>query len=135
MTTDRPQPERGTLIEIYRRMTLIKQNDDRFRSIIKSGNSNYSLVGLTPAKAKEVGVTGSIDNVPSIDPEISKCHKLSGGPRVSCWAALDKKLMEKVVPWVPYLSAANVDISGPKVAQWEYDQFADGPAYAHVALK
>ena len=37
MTTDRPQPERGTLIEIYRRMTLIKQNDDRFRSIIKSG--------------------------------------------------------------------------------------------------
>jgi pyruvate dehydrogenase E1 component alpha subunit len=37
VSIDRPQPERATLIEIYRRMTLIKQNDDRFRSIIKSG--------------------------------------------------------------------------------------------------
>ena len=37
MSTDRPQPERRTLIDIYRRMALIKQNDERFRSIIKSG--------------------------------------------------------------------------------------------------
>lgn len=31
------QPDRETLVEIYRRMTLIKQNDERFRSVIKSG--------------------------------------------------------------------------------------------------
>ncbi|MGO9512696.1 MAG: thiamine pyrophosphate-dependent dehydrogenase E1 component subunit alpha [Steroidobacteraceae bacterium] len=30
-------PNVGTLIEIYRRMTLIKQNDERFRAVIKSG--------------------------------------------------------------------------------------------------
>jgi len=30
-------PNVGTLVEIYRRMTLIKQNDERFRSVIKSG--------------------------------------------------------------------------------------------------
>ena len=30
-------PNVDTLVEIYRRMTLIKQNDERFRSVIKSG--------------------------------------------------------------------------------------------------
>ena len=30
-------PDRRTLIDIYRRMTLIKQNDERFRAVIKSG--------------------------------------------------------------------------------------------------
>jgi pyruvate dehydrogenase E1 component alpha subunit len=30
-------PNRRTLTEIYRRMTLIKQNDERFRAVIKSG--------------------------------------------------------------------------------------------------
>lgn len=30
-------PDRRTMIEIYRRMTLIKQNDERFRAVIKSG--------------------------------------------------------------------------------------------------
>jgi acetoin:2,6-dichlorophenolindophenol oxidoreductase subunit alpha len=30
-------PDRGNLLDIYRRMTLIKQNDERFRSVIKAG--------------------------------------------------------------------------------------------------
>jgi len=30
-------PDAATLTEIYRRMTLIKQNDERFRAVIKSG--------------------------------------------------------------------------------------------------
>jgi len=30
-------PERTTLVDIYRRMTLIKQNDERFRALIKAG--------------------------------------------------------------------------------------------------
>lgn len=30
-------PDRGKLLDIYRRMTLIKQNDERFRSVIKAG--------------------------------------------------------------------------------------------------
>jgi pyruvate dehydrogenase E1 component alpha subunit len=32
-----PRPSASTLLEIYRRATLIKQNDERFRSVIKSG--------------------------------------------------------------------------------------------------
>jgi len=30
-------PDRATLVELYRRATLIKQNDERFRSVIKAG--------------------------------------------------------------------------------------------------
>ena len=31
------QPDRKTLLELYRKVTLIKQNDERFRSVIKAG--------------------------------------------------------------------------------------------------
>jgi pyruvate dehydrogenase E1 component alpha subunit len=37
MTQSIPNPDGKTLVEIYRRATLIKQNDERFRSVIKSG--------------------------------------------------------------------------------------------------
>jgi hypothetical protein len=30
-------PPRDVLVDMYRRATLIKQNDERFRSVIKSG--------------------------------------------------------------------------------------------------
>ncbi len=50
-------------------------------AIIKSGNTNYSLVGLTPEIAKTVGATGSINNVPSVDSAIAVCSsKLGAGP-------------------------------------------------------
>jgi pyruvate dehydrogenase E1 component alpha subunit len=37
VTQDNLSPEPATLLEIYRRATLIKQNDERFRSVIQSG--------------------------------------------------------------------------------------------------
>ncbi len=37
MTKENNPPDPATLLEIYRRATLIKQNDDRFRSVIQSG--------------------------------------------------------------------------------------------------
>ncbi|QIL73991.1 thiamine pyrophosphate-dependent dehydrogenase E1 component subunit alpha (plasmid) [Diaphorobacter sp. HDW4B] len=37
MTSLSPQPDGKTLVEIYRRATLIKQSDERFRSVIKLG--------------------------------------------------------------------------------------------------
>ena len=43
--------------------------------------------------------------------------------------------MTKVVPWVPYLWQNVAHIIGPKVTQWQYDQFSRGTAYAHVAVK
>jgi peptide/nickel transport system substrate-binding protein len=105
------------------------------RAIIKSGNTNYSLVGITPAKAKEVGATGSINNVPSVDKDIDACSAKLGQDRTTCWENLDKKLMTSVVPWVPYLWPNNVFIVGPTVTHWNYDQFTDGPAYSLVSVK
>src|SRR5581483_1674386 len=96
-------------------------------AIIKDGNTNYSLVGLTPAMAKAVGATGSIDNVPTVDPQINACSKALGQARTTCWENLDKHLMTQVVPWVPYLWPNNVFIIGPQVTHWNYDQFTDGP--------
>jgi peptide/nickel transport system substrate-binding protein len=106
-------------------------------AIIPQGNTNYSLVGITPAlnKAKKLGVKGDLSHVPSVDPDIAACQKKLGQDRINCWEALDKKLMTQVVPWVPYLWSNNVDIVGPKVTHWNYDQFSDGPAYSQVSVK
>ena len=102
-------------------------------AIIKSGNTNYSLVGLTPEIAKTVGATGNIDNVPSVDSAIAVCSAKLPQDRTNCWEGIDKRLMETVVPWVPYLWPNNVFIIGPNVTNWNYDQFTDGPAYSLVA--
>jgi hypothetical protein len=104
-------------------------------SILPTGNTNYSLVGLTPAIAKKVGVKGTTDKTLSLDPQITRCNQASGDLRIGCWAALDKKLMTQVVPWVPYLWSSVINIVGPNVTKWGYDQFGDSIAYAHVAVK
>jgi peptide/nickel transport system substrate-binding protein len=105
------------------------------RSIIKSGNTNYSLVGITPATAKTVGVKGNLTNVPSVNGDIDKCAVKLGQDRITCWENIDKKLMTQIVPWVPYLWPNNVFIVAPNVTHWNYDQFTDGPAYSLVSMK
>jgi peptide/nickel transport system substrate-binding protein len=110
-------------------------------SIIPTGNTNYSLIGVTPAIAKKVHAGGNISGIPSMDKEIQKCNQTTSptaegaNPRIKCWASVDKKMMEQVVPWVPYLFASKINITGPKVTKWAFDQFGTGPAYAHVAVK
>jgi peptide/nickel transport system substrate-binding protein len=104
------------------------------RSIIPTGNVNYSLVGLTQAIASKVGADGDIQSIPSVDADIAKCVALLGDERTTCWANLDRKLMEDVVPWVPYLDRTNVDVVGPAVAEYRYDQATGTTAYAHVAV-
>jgi peptide/nickel transport system substrate-binding protein len=108
-------------------------------SILPSGNTNYSLLGLTPAIAKRIGAKGTL-TTPNVDKDIARCNRTQAtaegsNPRIRCWASLDRKLMEQVVPWVPYLSAQNVNVTGPKVTKWLYDLFATQTAYAHVAVK
>lgn len=104
-------------------------------AIIKSGNTNYSLVGVTPEIAKTVGATGNLKNVPSVDSDIATCSAKLAQERTNCWEGIDKVLMTQVVPWVPYLWPNNVFIIGPNVTHWNYDQFTDGPAYSSVSVK
>lgn len=107
------------------------------RALIPSGNTNYSLVGITPQinTQKKLGVKGNLDNVPSINADIDVCIAKIGQARTDCWMNLDKKVMTQVVPWVPYLWSSNVAIVGPKVTHWNYDQFSDGTAYSQVSVK
>jgi peptide/nickel transport system substrate-binding protein len=105
------------------------------RNIIPTGNTNYSLLGITPAIAKKVGVKGNVTDVPSINADMDKCSVLTGTPRTNCYAALDKKLTTQVVPWVPYLWAFNLSVASKNVTKFEYDQFPGSIAYAHVAVK
>lgn len=103
-------------------------------SINPEGNVNYSLVGLTPDQAKDVGAEGTVTGIPSVDDQITECTGLAGEERTQCWRDLDATLMEDVVPWAPYLWASNIDIIGPTVTQFEFDQFSGEAAYAHVAV-
>jgi peptide/nickel transport system substrate-binding protein len=106
------------------------------RALIPSGNTNYSLVGITPQinQQKKLGVTGTLTGIPSVNADVDNCQAKLGDARVSCWENIDKKLMTQVVPWVPYLWANVVKIIGPNVTQWSYDQFSDGTAYSRVAV-
>ena len=107
------------------------------RALIPSGNTNYSLVGITPQinTEKKLGVTGNLANVPSVNADIDACIAKAGDERTTCWEDLDKKVMTKVVPWVPYLWSNNITIVGPTVTHWNYDQFSDGTAYSQVSVK
>ena len=105
------------------------------QGIYPNGNNNYSLVGLTPKQASSLtGITGSVDNVPSVDSDIARCTPLVGDPRVQCWADLDKKLMEQVVPWIPYEFNKQVDVLGPAVTEYDFDQSTGQNSYAHAAV-
>jgi peptide/nickel transport system substrate-binding protein len=107
------------------------------RAMIPEGNTNYSLVGITPQlnTEKKLGVKGNLANIPSVNADIDVCIAKIGEDRTTCWENLDKKLMTDVVPWVPYLWSNNVTIVGPKVTHWNYDQFSDGTAYSQVSVK
>jgi peptide/nickel transport system substrate-binding protein len=105
------------------------------RGIVARGNTNYSLLGITPATAKRVGVTGSVAAVPSVDGRLDRCAALSGRPRLACYAQLDRYLMTTVVPWVPYRATFAEDITSAAVTKWGFDQFSGATAWAHVAVK
>jgi peptide/nickel transport system substrate-binding protein len=105
------------------------------RTIIPNGNTNYALVGITPSTAARVGVKGSVNGVPSVDSQLDRCAVLAGGPRLACYEALDKYLMTKVVPWIPYMWSYVTRITSKNVTKYGFDQFATTPAYAHIAVK
>jgi len=104
------------------------------RTILCEGNSNYSLVGFTQKKADECGVPYAGD-IPSIDTDIDDCIATADdAERQTCWADLDKKLMEEVVPWVPYLDATQVYATSAAVTNYDFDQFSGTPAWSRIAI-
>jgi peptide/nickel transport system substrate-binding protein len=105
------------------------------RTIIPAGNTNYSLVGITPATAKKVGAKGNLKNVPNVNEDLDHCSTLIGQPRLTCYENLDKKLTWNVVPWIPYLWSYGIHIISSNVTKWDFDQFGGSTGYGHVAVK
>ena len=70
-----------------------------------------------------------------MDAEISECIALVGGKQTQCWAALDQRLMEEIVPWVPYLSPVEARIVSNRVDSISIDQLTTLPAIDRIALK
>jgi len=96
------------------------------------GSSNYALLGASSSLLSKAGYT--VTNVPSRDDEIKACGAKTGDQRVSCWADLDKEMMENVVPWVPWLNDRDVDILGERVLNFTFDQSAGLISVDHLAL-
>jgi peptide/nickel transport system substrate-binding protein len=103
------------------------------KSIGPNACCNYSLVGASPSFLKKNRY--SVTSVPSVDSQMNRCAADTGTQRISCWASVDKDLMQKVVPWVPYLFDNNVDITSQRLENYQFDQFAGLMALDQVALK
>ena len=112
-------------------MTLFESS-----SISPTGNINTSLVGLTPSLASQLQISIPKGvSIASIDARAQACSATAAaGVRQACWIALDKNLMENVVPWVPYVSGNNVHLVSSAVTVWDYDQASATTAYSHVAV-
>jgi hypothetical protein len=99
---------------------------------------------MTAAQAKECGGpvlaawNAATDNgktpLPSVDTKMNECYSATGDARSTCWADLDKYLMETGVPWVPYLWATAITVISTSVTHYEFDQFAGAISFAHLQV-
>jgi peptide/nickel transport system substrate-binding protein len=93
---------------------------------------NLSLLGADAAYLKKYDYT--VTSVPSADDKIAECKAAAGDARITCWAELDKMLMEEIVPWVPYLFDNNVDVISARISNYSFDQFAGLAAFDQMAI-
>ena len=105
-------------------------------AIIPTGNTNYPLVSLTPEKAAELGINyPSGVQVPNVTADIESCQQLTDfDQRTTCFADLDKKLMEEAVAWIPYLWNKVVVVTNPSVTKYEFDQFSTELSFTQIAV-
>ena len=95
-------------------------------SVGKTGNAvpNLSLLGATPEQLRRWGY--AVTSVPSVDGRIDECLPLLGLAQIECWATLDQYLMEKVVPWVPFLRIGYANTFSARVRNFTLDAATSG---------
>jgi peptide/nickel transport system substrate-binding protein len=106
-------------------------------SIIPVGNTNHALVGLTPDQAAELKVDYPAGGVPSVDADIERCQAIPASDadaRMGCWADLDKKLMEQVVPWVPLDWDLSTVLAAPSLTRYVFDQASAEISLTQIAV-
>ena len=93
-----------------------------------------SLVGASPQQLRNWKYT--VTNVPNVDGKIEECLRLTAGAQIQCWAETDQLLMEKVVPWVPYLFEGGTQVVSNRVSRFTFSQSSFFmPAFDQIALK
>jgi peptide/nickel transport system substrate-binding protein len=108
------------------------------------GSVNYSNVGITEDVAAECGdnvvdaynaAVEANGEIPSVDADMDACVATPPGDEYNaCWAALDTRLMEEIVPWVPYRWGSQNTVLADSVVAWSYDQSAGWTAYSRTAV-
>ncbi|MGZ4124786.1 MAG: ABC transporter substrate-binding protein [Actinomycetota bacterium] len=103
-------------------------------SISAAGNPDTTLTGLTAPLAQKLGIAYPSGGVPSVDGKIASCEAMTGVDRATCWANVEKYLMEDVVPLVPYLWSNVIVITGSDVTHFEADPITQGTTFTQVAV-
>jgi peptide/nickel transport system substrate-binding protein len=104
-----------------------------FDGRLRDPRNTLSGVGARPALLKSLGY--GVTRVPSINGRIDRCLPLTGLDATRCWAALDKYLMQQVVPWVPVLDPLVAKAVSARVTSFSFDQFAIEPALDRIAVR
>ena len=94
--------------------------------------ANPSLVGVARSLLLRYGYP--VTSVPSVHAEIARCEPITGEEQTQCWAELDQLLMEKVVPWVPWLFERNTREVSARVRRFAFDPLTSLPALDQVAV-
>jgi len=105
-----------------------------------ANGSNYSFMGATTEDLEAAGYTiGETDAnglaVPNITEDIKACQATPlGAEQDQCWADLDVKVMEEIVPLIPRRFPNDVDVLGERIVNYAYDQFSGIGAVTHMAV-
>jgi peptide/nickel transport system substrate-binding protein len=94
---------------------------------------NRSLIGASPEFLEEAGY--EITELPSIDDAMNECVAIpAGDERVSCWADIDRLLMEEFVPFVPYIYDNTIDLLSERIVNYSFDQDSGLAAWDQLAI-
>jgi ABC-type transport system substrate-binding protein len=102
--------------------------------------SNYAFTGATGEQLEEAGYSGfEVDDagiaIPNITADIVACRELPvGAEQDQCWADLDVKVMEEIVPLIPRRFPNDIDVLGERVVAYSYDQSAGVGAPDQMAV-
>ena len=94
--------------------------------------NDFSMLGASAGKLRQWRYP--VRTVPGIDDRIRACSAVAGVAQQACWAQLDQFLMERVVPWVPFLFQSVTIFTSSRVARYSFDQATGVPALDQIAL-
>ena len=94
-------------------------------NIIPTGNTNYSLVGITPATGEAARRQGNRQQrAEHRQGRSTACAAKVGEARITCYAALDREADDADRAVGPVPVGEQVNVIGPNVTKWAFDQFA-----------